>query len=335
MWDFSLRRSFGLMMSTLSFVLFRCMVYFGIALAYVLATGLGAGVGWGVGGLGNANFQAGATVIGGLAGLGIVGGLMIFLREYLLYVVKAGHIAVLVQLLDNHRMPDGQSQVRYAGGLVKDRFGQTSILFALDQLIKGVVRAMTRLLMRITRLLPIPGLDRIEGLLRAFLRLSVGLVDEVILAYIIRTDSDNPWKSAQSALVLYGQNAKGLLKNAAWLLVFTYGLTFLVFLLLLAPAGAIVYFMPGGWASAGFVFALIFAWAIKASLVEPFAIACLLQAYFKLTEGQTPDPEWEERLAQASDKFRELSKKAGEWVTSTAAEQAASTPAAAGTTPPE
>src|SRR5699024_12576899 len=48
-----------------------------------------------------------------------------------------------------------------------------------------------------------------------------------------------------TALVLYGQNAKGFLKNAAWLLVFTYGLTFLVFLLLLAPAGAIVYFMPG------------------------------------------------------------------------------------------
>src|SRR5699024_12222761 len=97
----------------------------------------------------------------------------------------------------------------------------------------------------ITRVLPIPGMDRVEGLLRAFLRLSVGLIDEVILAYIIRTNSDNPWKSAQTALVLYGQNAKGFLKNAAWLLVFTYGLTFLVFLLLLAPAGAIVYFMPG------------------------------------------------------------------------------------------
>src|SRR5699024_7681179 len=124
-----------------------------------------------------------------------------------------------------------------------------------------------------------------------------------------------------TALVLYGQNAKGFLKNAAWLLVFTYGLTFLVFLLLLAPAGAIVYFMPGGWASAGFLFALIFAWAIKASLVVPFAITCLLQAYFKLTAGQSPDPQWEERLAQASDKFRELSKKAGEWVASNAADK--------------
>ncbi len=314
MWDFSLGRSIKLMVSTLSFVVFRCAVYFGIALAYVLVTGAGAGVGWGIGGLGDESFQMGATFWGGIIGFGVTAGVIFFLREYLLYVVKAGHIAVMVKLLDGETMPQGQSQVAYAGSVVKERFGQTSVLFGVDQLAKGVIRAITGLVQGVTRLLPIPGLDRIMGLVRGFLRVAVGLVDEIILAYAIRTDSDNPWASARTALVLYGQNAQNMLKNAAWLTLFMYGLSLMVFLVMLAPAAAVVYMIPGAWSAGGFVFALVFAWAVKVSLIEPFAIACLLQAYFKAIEGQEPDPEWEARLSGASRKFGELKDKAVNWV---------------------
>ena len=60
----------------------------------------------------------------------------------------------------------------------------------------------------------------------------------MILAYGIRTRATNPWQSAQTALVLYAQNYKVMLKNAAWLTIITYGLAFLVFLIMLAPAAA-------------------------------------------------------------------------------------------------
>jgi hypothetical protein len=62
------------------------------------------------------------------------------------------------------------------------------------------------------------------------------------------------------------------------------------------------------------VFAIVFAWAVKAALIEPFAIACMLQVFFKVTEGQTPDPEWQARLAKLSDKFRDMGAKAAQWV---------------------
>ena len=39
MWDFSISRSLGLMVKTLPFIVFRLIVYFGIAVAYVLVTG--------------------------------------------------------------------------------------------------------------------------------------------------------------------------------------------------------------------------------------------------------------------------------------------------------
>lgn len=100
MWDFSVGRALSLMFQTLPFVLLRMAVYFGAALAYVLVTGAGAGIGWGIGGFGDSGFQANATIWGGVIGFGLVGAVMYLAREYVLYIVKAGHIAVLVKLLD-------------------------------------------------------------------------------------------------------------------------------------------------------------------------------------------------------------------------------------------
>lgn len=105
------------------------------------------------------------------------------------------------------------------------------------------------------------------------------------MAHSIRTKADNPWLSAREALVLYGQNAKPIMINAAWLTAIIYILSFVVFLVMLAPAAALVYLIPGAWSAGGVVFELIFAWAIKAAFIEPFAIACMLQVYFKVTEG--------------------------------------------------
>lgn len=314
MWDFSLGRSFNLLARTMPFILLRCAVYFGITLAYMLMTGVGAGVGYGIGGFGDESFQTSATIWGGFAGFGIVGAVLFFTREYLLYTVKTGHIAVLVRLIDGEELPQGRSQIAYASQMVKQNFAQSNVLFALDMLIKGVINAITGLVQGIGGFLPIPGLQQFMGLVKAFLRIAVGLIDEVMLAYIMRSNSDNPWLASRSALVLYGQNAQVMLKNAAWLTLFTYGLSLVVFLIMLAPAAAMVYLIPGAWSAGGMIFALLFAWAIKVAVIEPFAIACLLQAYFKAIDGQAPNPEWEARLDKVSNKFGELKGKAHTWV---------------------
>ena len=131
----------------------------------------------------------------------------------------------------------------------------------------------------------------------------------------MRTRSENPYASAKEALVLYGQNAKPIMINAAWLTLFTWALSIIVFVVMLAPAAAVVYIMPGAWAAGGMVFALLFAWAVKVAVIEPFAIACLLQAFFKVTDGQVPNPDWEAKIDKASAKFQTLGDKAKTWVT--------------------
>lgn len=310
MWDFNLSAAMGLMIRTLPFIVLRMVVYFGIAIGYVLVTGTGAGIGWGIGHFGDEGFRASSTLWGGVAGFGIFGAIMYWAREYVLYIVKAGHIAVLVELIDGKTLPQGRSQIAHATATVKQRFPQASLLFVMDQLIKGVIVAISGLIRGILTILPVPGAQQISGILSAFLRVAVGFVDEVILAHAIRTRSDNAWASAQEALVLYGQNYKVMLKNAAWLAVFVYGIGFAVFLVMLAPAALVVYLMPGVWAAGGVVFALLFAWSVKAALLEPFAVACMMQVFFRTTQGQTPNPEWEARLEQMSGKFRKLKDRA-------------------------
>ncbi len=310
MWDFSVTGALGLMARTWPFLVVRMLVYFSIALAYVLLTGSGAGLGWLIGAAGTADFRGGATVVGGLVGFGLTAGIVYLLREYILYIIKAGHIAVMIELMEGRNLPAGQAQIEHAGTIVKQRFAEANILFLFDQLVRGVLGAILGLVQGVAGLLPIPGLQQLMALIRAFLRLAVGLMDEVILGHSIRTQSTNAWDSGRIGLVLYAQNAGAMMRNAAFLMVIVWALTLLVFLGMLAPAAGIAYAMPGGWSAGGIVFALIFAWSVKAALIEPFAVACMLQAFFRVSGGQRPDPVWEARISGVSRKFEELQARA-------------------------
>jgi len=287
------------------------IVYFGITLAYIMATGTGASVGYGVGHIStDPDGPLSFALWGGVVGFGVVSIAVYWIREYILYIVKAGHIAVMVHLIDGQDVPGGQDQISYARAVVTERFAEANVLFVIDQLVKGAIRAITGLLGGVAAFLPIPGLSGLVSFINTVIRLSLTYVDEIVLGYNIRINSASPFETARQGVVLYAQNGKTMVKNAVWLAVIMWGVSFIIFLLMLAPAGAILWFMPGqlgGWA---FVMAIVFAWAFKAAFIEPFAIASLMQVYFSTIEGQVPDPDWDRRLAEASSKFRDLKDKA-------------------------
>ena len=114
---------------------------------------------------------------------------------------------------------------------------------------------------------------------------------------------------AAAVLTLDRSHSMRCLNGAAfWLL------TAAIFIVLIGPAAALLALVPGHYFAWGFAFAFIFAWGLKAALLEPVAIVCLMQVYFKTIEGQTPNPEWEARLDSVSKRFRELGAKAAGWV---------------------
>lgn len=311
--DFSIATALGLLRQTTPFLLFRVMVYGGMAAAYVLITGTGAGIGYGMGGFWDSEARLSAAMWGGIGGFGLTAGVLYLLREYILYIVKAGHIAVMVELLDGNALPAGRNQIAFARERVAERFGQANVLFALDQMVKGVIGAITGLMEGLMSILPIPGVGGLMSMLRGFLKVAVGLLDEIVLAYCFRMRGQDAYVASRSALVLYAQNARPMLVNAAWVTVLSWLLTLVLFIVMLAPAGAVVWLMPGEFGAGSVLFALVFAWAAKAALVEPFALACMLQAYARLTAGQVPDPAWEAKLDSVSDTFRTLGERGLAW----------------------
>jgi hypothetical protein len=316
MWDFSFSRAVGMVLRTLPFIVLRLVVYVGIAIAYVFVVGAGAFVGFALGHLWSGpDAPMGGALWGGLIGFGIASALLYLAREYLLYLVKAAHIAVLVEIMDGHSVPSDQTQIGYGAKFVESHFAEASVLFGVDQIIKAVLRAIFRAVNFFAMFLPVPALQNLLRLAEAVVRMSLTYVDEVILAYLIRTHTTNPWQTAEDGLILYAQNYRHFLKNALWLWIIMWAVTILIFAVLLGPVGALVWIFPGH--SAGlwaFVLALVLAVSLKKALLEPLAIASLMQVFFKTIEGQTPDPEWSARLSQASGKFRELAQKAASWM---------------------
>ncbi len=310
MLDFEIGRTLGIVFRTWPFVVLRILVYFGITLAYIVSTGAGASVGYGLGHVFGDDGPFAFALWGGIFGFGLVSMLFYWLREYVLYLVKAGHIAVMVHLIDGRAVPGGQGQVAYAHAVVRERFVEANVLFALDQLIKGVVGIITGMVGGIAAFLPVPGLQGVVKFVNAVIRMSLTYVDEIVLGYNVRTGSDAPFETGRQGVVLYAQNARTMVRNAVWLTVMTWVLGVVVFFLTLAPAGAILYAMPGELAGWAFVLAIVFAWAFVSAFVEPFVIAALMQVYFRVIEGQTPDPAWDMRLAETSKHFRELKERA-------------------------
>lgn len=308
MWDFSLSAALGAMMKTMPFIIARIAVYFGIAIAYLIATGAGGAIGYGFTSFGDGD--GGGAGIGALIGFAGASGVLYWFRELLLYYLKAGHIAVLVHVHDHDRLPQGRGQIDFAVEEVKGVFRETSVLLVLDQLIKGVIRVITGLTNTLAMLLPIEAVRTLVNIGNAILKMSLTYVDELILAQILRTRTANPWETGRQALVLYAQNYGRMVKNAVWLWLFMTLITVLIFVFLLAPMLAIVSIFPGDGGGWGFVIAFVFAWAFRAALIEPLAIYALMQVYFKTIEGQQPDPEWDARLEAASKKFVELKDRA-------------------------
>ena len=116
----------------------------------------------------------------------------------------------------------------------------------------------------------------------------------------MKTRAENPWASSRTALVLYAQNYVAFLKNAVWLALFIWAMTVAVFLFVLGPAALIVGMFPGAGGPLTLLIALVLAWGIKQAVIEPIGMTALMQVFFKVTEGQVANPEWEVNVVVAN-----------------------------------
>lgn len=251
-------------------------------------------------------------------------GALKFVERYVLYMVKLGHVSVVVELLRTGNIPEGKGLVAYGKDKVTESFGSSNVAFVLDKMVHAAVRQIQRLVMRIGELFSfLPGSSTIIGIINAIMSISLNYIDEAIMSYIFlrRTEQKdvNVWKEASDGVVLYAQSWKGIIKSAAISVLFIYAFNIVMFLILVFPLILLVGFFPqevdGMGLFLGFLAvlaALILTTVLKRALIDPVVTIIMVRSYQMNIRDQQPSIDLHNKLLGVSSRFKRLVTKADE-----------------------
>jgi hypothetical protein len=305
--DPSLGTAIGLMMQSLPYALARLAILFAASIIGIIwlcvvvggAAWLGAHIaqafGW-------------AWFIGGVVCTGFIWGTVL---RYALHLIECGHVAVLTELITKGQIGNGsESMFAYGRRVVTERFGEATLLFGLNATVRGVLGAFHRALDFVAELLPIPGLETISSLINIILRAATRYLDKVIFSYSLARAGTDPVITTREGLIYYAQNAKPILKTAIWVVILDRVLTALLWVVLMVPAAGIVLLLPTAVRETGglvtIIVAALFAGCLRAAIIKPIFLIMMMVRFHSAAEGQLINLVWDDRLAQLSDKFRDM-----------------------------
>lgn len=255
----------------------------------------------------------------GLATLGILWGFRRLAERYILYLIKAGHVAVITELAQRGGLPPGINQIAYGKDMVLQRFGSVTVLAAVDVLVEGAVRQILRWLTgAVQRLTFIPGLGLLWAMVRQTLSIASNYIDEAVFSYILTHRDQNVWQAAADGVTLYAQGWRRILGTAFLVVMVVIGGWLLIFLLTLFPllglaeliteAKGIAFILP----FFALLAAVLVANGVRAALVDPFATVAMIVAYSRVMQEEVPRRDMYGTLADVSQKFRLLTRRAQE-----------------------
>lgn len=254
-----------------------------------------------------------------LASFGVAGWFWHTVVRYFLYLLKSAHIAVLTELLMYGRVGNGsEGMLAYGRRVVTERFGQVNALFAMDMLVRGVVKAFNRTLDLVSSVLPIPGLDSVFGIAKGILAASTTYIDETIFSYNLARGDANAFRCSKDGLIYYAQNTAEILKTGAWVVVLDKVFSFALLLLVLLPTIVVISILPNGtsaWIPWTMVIAaVLFSRDLQQALLRPVFLTLVMLKFHSVVRGQAIDLVWDRRLDAASEKFAELKARASDAV---------------------
>lgn len=292
MWGFRLGYGVRLLLRTWPFILLRFVVLLAsttIAMAVVSAC---AWTGFAVGSASGEDAAYTGGAIGAFAGFLFFAITIYLLREYIFYLLKAAHIAVIAELLHGTAIPPSR-QIGFGLNLVRDHLLAGTTLFAIDQLIESLINGFSSLVNR-----GLGGSGSALGyILQSFLGVVLGLADELVLAYILRAQGKEPLDAAREGVAFYMQNMQGLMSSAFALMFIHLFLCALFYGAALAGSILLIYFQALT-ISGGVMMILLFiaAWAMMRAFTEPLLLSCQMQVFFTAIKDQMPDPKWLDKI---------------------------------------
>ncbi len=231
-------------------------------------------------------------------------------REYVLYIIKAGHVAVITELVTKGKLPEGVGQIQWGKDQVMNTFKEVSVLFVMDRLVAGVIRSVNQMMRRIGSFFSaIPGMQGLMSFANLILNFSLTYIDEAIMARNFCMKNENVWESSKNGLILYAQSWKELVQAAILLSfasILSYGILFVIFLI---PLWSLALAYPS-FKLLFVIAAFLLAGAAKLALFDPWALTNMILVYLTVTEGKTPDSSWENKLESVSGKFKKIQQKA-------------------------
>lgn len=294
-------KSLSILFKTMPYIILRLFVYLLFACLFLFYLGILYLLGQALAGL-----HEYARMVVWFLGLIVSFPLVKLAREYLLYLVKAGHVAVIAELITKGTLPEGRGQIEWGRTQVTERFKTASVLFVMDRLVNGVIASVNRMMWRVGGIFSaIPGIAALIKLANFVLYFGLTYIDESVLARNFIKKDENIWQSAKSGIVLYVQAWKEMLKASLMVSIVAMLAIPLLIVILLVPALGLAAALPA--MKVPFVLcAIVFAFALKGALLDPWTLIMTITNYLETTKGMVPDPEWEAKLEGVSKKFKKL-----------------------------
>jgi len=257
------------------------------------------GIGW--------LFGDGGMLITFIIWVGGTGVIRLALMHYVGYLVKAGHIAVIAEAMKTGKVP--ANQVNYGKEMVKQRFATSNIYFAVDKLITGAVKQIQNKIDKLGNKLDfIPGMEAVAGLAKFFVSISLGYIDECCFGWTFYNPDQGAFKSAADGVVIYAQNWKVLLKDAAKTMAKTIGLLVVMALVIFIPVGLLFKLLK--WSGlVAFLLACLIAWVVKFAFMDSYIMCQMMVSYMQVAPNTVITFDLYSKLCGISSKFRELFKK--------------------------
>jgi hypothetical protein len=246
----------------------------------------------------------GLTVIMFIIWVSAVGVVRFALMHYLGYLVKVGHVAVIIEALTTGLIPD--NQVEFGKKKVTERFVTSNIYFTVDMLVSGAVKQIQRVVEKAGNALDfIPGIGAVVGLAKFFIDIFLGYIDECCLGYTFYKKEQGAFKSAADGVVIYAQNWKKIIKDAFKTMVLA--VVALIVLVLITFVALGLLFRILHWSGfVAFVIACFIAWAIKFSFIDSYILVKMMSSYMEVAPMTQITNDLYSKLSNMSTKFKEL-----------------------------
>ena len=233
-----------------------------------------------------------------------VKGINLLLMHYIGYLIKAGHIAVVVEAITKGGIPE--EQLDYGKKRVLEKFKVASVYFAVDKLVDVAFNQIQRGIAKVgDAFSAIPGAGVVASLIQFYIQISLGYIDECCIGWTFYSDDGNPYKNAADGVAIYADNWKPLLKNAAKVMGKVLILSLCVLLAAFLVIGSLFKLMHWNPLIA-FIFSCLVTWVIKSALLDSYIMIEVVSSYMELALPTQAPPELYDTLCHISDSFSKL-----------------------------